>query len=134
MPMQSSTVASSAPTRQNSSVDYNYQPDDYDVDPDYELNPAVNVSDLPVSLTDEASSVELDFSPRLSRAEAAVGAEASHNKPPTEELSWGFSKLPNITAETNSDQRIVGGDEAIPGEIPWQVMSFRMQNGKLWMR
>lgn len=129
MPMQSSAVASSAPTRQNSSDDYNNQPDDYDVDTDYELNPAVNVSDLPVvSLTDEASSVELGFSPRLSRA------EASHNKPPTEELSWGFSKLPNITAETNSDQRIVGGDEAIPGEIPWQVMSFRMQNGKLWTR
>lgn len=34
---------------------------------------------------------------------------------------WAFPTLPTITETKNTDQRIVGGDEAIPGEIPWQV-------------
>uniref|UniRef100_A0A672FD15 Coagulation factor IX n=1 Tax=Salarias fasciatus TaxID=181472 RepID=A0A672FD15_SALFA len=41
-----------------------------------------------------------------------------------EKFSWAFPTLPTITAERNTDQRIVGGDEAKPGEIPWQVWVF----------
>lgn len=35
-----------------------------------------------------------------------------------------FPTLPTIKEETNTDQRIVGGLEAKPGEIPWQVKMF----------
>nr|XP_057942739.1 coagulation factor IXb isoform X2 [Doryrhamphus excisus] len=36
-------------------------------------------------------------------------------------LASFFPTLPSITAQKNSDQRIVGGREVIAGEVPWQV-------------
>ncbi|XP_061755247.1 coagulation factor VII-like [Nerophis ophidion] len=36
-------------------------------------------------------------------------------------LASFFPTLSSVTAQANSDQRIVGGDTALPGEVPWQV-------------
>lgn len=70
-------------------------------------------------------SVRSPSSSSVSPAEvfSSDGDLESANGIPTEErlLSWAFPELPTIRAQDKLDQRIVGGDEATPGEIPWQV-------------
>lgn len=60
-------------------------------------------------------------------SEAVIGSRHVRSvtdtpKTKTEMSSWGYATLPKVTAEEKTDQRIVGGDTAIPGEIPWQVL------------
>ncbi|XP_029303668.1 coagulation factor IXb [Cottoperca gobio] len=77
-------------------------------------NPHINDSD-PSNISSSSS---------VNPAEVVRKSREARSVPVTEkELpSWAFfPTLPTITEEKNSDQRIVGGNEAIPGEIPWQV-------------
>uniref|UniRef100_UPI0037E8EBD6 coagulation factor IXb n=1 Tax=Semicossyphus pulcher TaxID=241346 RepID=UPI0037E8EBD6 len=69
-------------------------------------------------------SVRSDSGSSVNPEETVDGAKessvAGKNMP-----SWAFPTSPTITAEENEDHRIVGGDDANLGEIPWQVTLMR---------
>ena len=64
------------------------------------------------NLTSEESGPEANSTTALPAVAPGVG-----------DLSdWDFyPTLPTILEKTSSDQRIVGGNDVIPGEVPWQV-------------
>ncbi|XP_070700029.1 coagulation factor IXb [Pempheris klunzingeri] len=84
------------------------------------LNFPANPSDV-----SNVSGASVNVRPARSVSDSTVNPDeaSSASETPTEEKqpSWAFPTLPTITAQENTDQRIVGGNEAIPGEIPWQV-------------
>lgn len=45
------------------------------------------------------------------------------------DLYWANPTRPTIVELDANDQRIVGGDDARPGEIPWQVLWCGTQGG-----
>ncbi|KAM8898291.1 coagulation factor IXb isoform 1-T1 [Spinachia spinachia] len=107
-----------------------YNPgDDYDITPFYD-DYGVHANDSGPSNVTAASatktrSVRSDRGSSVSLAEAVVSSGEAWSATEVEKKqlpSWAFfPTLPTITAQDNTDQRIVGGNDAIPGEIPWQV-------------
>lgn len=136
VPQQSRNTAVSPRTKQsfNHTQQDDYYYDDINLSYDYS-DLSVNASDLPTNSTISTDSpinvrsVQSDSAPSVSPEEAvSTDAESSTIVTPTEKkLLWAFPTLPSISAKDNSDQRIVGGDTALPGEIPWQVLLYRIQ-------
>lgn len=116
-------------TRNNSSDIFQEEYED-DITALYDyMYSGMNESDLfgsPLASLAESDSGAADSSPTRNKSEAVLSSRKARSATETEvetkeSFSWAFPTLPTITEEQNLDQRIVGGDEAKPGEIPWQV-------------
>ncbi|KAM6907886.1 coagulation factor IX-like [Xenentodon cancila] len=126
-PQQSSNTEISSKTNQdhNRTQQDDYYYDNITLSYDYS-DISTNESDplnLSVDYAINVRSMMSDPPSSVSSADAvSVDAEAGTDKTPTEKKPlWAFPTLPTIKAQGNVDQRIVGGDVALPGEIPWQV-------------
>ncbi|XP_022061928.1 coagulation factor IXb isoform X2 [Acanthochromis polyacanthus] len=118
---RSSNTTRSFETKHNSSdaLADDYYDEEIPLFYDY-LDSSVNYTDaLNIS---QASAV--DVHSVKSDSDTSVRKARSVTESPTEKSlmpSWAFPTMSTIFAKENDDQRIVGGDTAIPGEIPWQV-------------
>ncbi|KAM9348875.1 coagulation factor IX-like [Symphorus nematophorus] len=93
--------------------------DDY-----YDDNITLSYDDYYILPDSDISAASAEHARSVRSASSSNGEASNVTETPTgtkESFSWGFVKLPNITDTKKVDERIVGGYEAIPGEIFWQV-------------
>lgn len=120
----SSTAASIARRRRSSPPSAEKEPDlSYDYSDTNETEIYDYADDFTANDTDLVHSARPPRPDVRSVRPGTEDANATDPKPTLFPL-WGyFATLPSITAKDNLDQRIVGGNEAAPGQIPWQVWS-----------